>query len=324
MQAIYCTRYGAPDVLELREVAVPKLKNGHVLVNIYATAVTSGDARIRAARFPKGMGMLARLALGIRGPRNPILGFSFAGKIEEIAQDVENFQVGQRVLGMTGPSFGGYADYKLIRSKAPMIQIPENLDMTTAAALSFGGTTAIHYLNKKAQVKPGERVLILGASGQVGAAGVQIAKAAGAHVTAVCSAPNHGIVKKLGADILIDYAKVDFTKAPETYDVIMDCVGASRFGLAKHTLNENGRYLVISGDLKDMIGTLRPADKQGRRAIGGVAGETVEDLATLISLWENGKFDPLVTKTYPLKDAALAHALVDTGRKVGSIVLTLG
>lgn len=323
MKAIFCPRYGTPDVLELRDIPTPKIRKDHVLVKIHATAVTSGDARVRGARFPKGMGLLVRLALGFTGPRRSVLGFSFAGEIVEAGEGANNVTAGQRVLGMTGPSFGAYAEYKLAHKDKPMVAIPDDLDMVTAAAMSFGGTTAIHYLNKKAQVKSSDRVLILGASGQVGSAGIQIAKSAGADVTAVCSGANAATVAKLGADEVVDYTKVDFTKQPETYDIIMDCVGASRFRLAKHCLNDNGRYLVVSGDLKDMFGALRKPDSKGRRAIGGVASEESEDLETLIALWKDGKFDPLVTKTFPLEEASKAHALVDTGRKVGSVVLVV-
>ena len=323
MKAIYCPNYGAPEVLEIRHLPKPTIRKNHALVRVRAVAATSGDARLRAARFPKGMGFMARLALGLRRPRKPVLGFSFAGEITELGRGVEDFQIGQRVLGMTGMSFGAYAEYKLIHSDAPMVVIPDDLDMETAAAMSFGGTTAIHYLTKMAKVTAGDRVLILGASGQVGIAGIQIAKAAGAYVTAVCSATNHAAVQSVGADQTIDYHETDFASQPETYDIIMDCVGASRFKHAKHCLNDNGRYLVISGDFKDLITSMRRPDQNGKRAIGGVASETAKDLRTLIDLWQKGQFDPMITARFPLEEAAKAHALIDSGRKVGSVVLTV-
>lgn len=322
MKAIYCKAYGSPDILELREVSAPKLRKGHVIVAVRAVAVTSGDARIRGARFPKGMGLLARMALGLFGPRHPILGMCFAGVISQVADDVTGFVVGQRVMGMSGMKMGANAEFLAVKAKAPMVPIPEDMDFATAAALSFGGTTALHFLKHKADVQPGERVLILGASGQVGIAGVQVAKHLGAEVTGVCSAKNADLVRGLGADHVIDYTTSDPLQSGQ-YDVIMSCVGSARFKSAKAALRPGGRFLLIEGGVRDMISAGRKPDGQGRRTIGGVANEDAADLQLLVEMAQSGAFDPVVSQQFPLEHAATAHALVDSGRKVGSVVLTI-
>jgi len=322
MRALYCPKYGPPDVLEMREVPKPALRKGHVIVRVAAVAVTSGDARIRAARFPKGMRTLARLGLGIFGPRHPVPGMCYAGEIVAAAPDVTGFVVGQRVMGMTGMKMGACADFVAVSAKGAIITLPDAISFEQAAAMSFGGTTALHFLKHKAQVQSGERVLVLGASGQVGSAGVQIAKHLGAHVTAVCSGKNADVVHRLGADEVIDYTLSD-PLAGAQYDVIMSCVGSASFAQARGALREHGRFLLVEGALRDMITAMRKPDEKGRRTIGGVAAEDPADLQLLVDLAEAGDFDPLVTATYPLEQASRAHALVDSGRKVGSVVLTV-
>ena len=324
MKAVYCPRYGSPDVLEIREMPTPTLKPQEVLVRIHAANLSSGDARIRAARFPRGIGWAARLAMGLRGPRNPVLGFSAAGVIEEIGANHTRFKPGQRVVGIAGQTFGTHAEYRAFGPKSPLLPIPDEMDFETATALTFGGTTALQFLEAKGKLRPGERVLVLGASGQVGIAAVQIAKHLGAYVVGVCSERNTEQVLAVGADATIDYARTDFTQGTDSYDIIMDCVGATRFSRAKAVLRPNGRFLIVDGgDLRGMMAPLRGADSQGRRAIGGVAEDREEDIARLIALWQAGEFDPVISKRFPLAEARAAHRLVDSGRKLGSVVLTM-
>lgn len=322
MKAVYCPRYGGPEVLELRELPRPVARKSEVIVRVKAVGVTSGDARIRAARFPKGIGFLARLGLGLLGPRHPVLGMSYAGEIAEVGCDVTSFAVGQRVLGMTGMTMGAHAEFVAVKANGPMIVIPDELDDVKAAALSFGGSTALHFLHHKANVQSGERVLVLGASGQVGMAGVQIAKFFGAHVTAVCSAKNADFVQKRGADVVIDYAQTDPLVGAK-YDVIMSCVSSAHYAQARKALNPNGRFLMIDGNLRDMVQAIGRPDNEGRRSIGGVAGEDAADLQRLVDLVLAGDFDPFVSATFSLEDAAKAHAIVDSRRKVGAVVLTV-
>jgi len=301
MRAVYCPKYGPPAVLEVRDLPQPEMKKGHMIVRVHAVAVTSGDARIRAARFPMGMGFMARLGLGLFGPRAPVLGMTYAGVVAAVAADVTGVAVGQRVFGMTGIKMGAMAEYVRVAATSPVVTLPDSVDFVRGAAASFGGTTALHFLKHKARVQPDDRVMILGASGQVGVAAVQIAKHLGAHVTGVCSGKNMALVKGLGADEVIDYTVQD-PLSQGAYDVIMSCVGSATFA-------------------QDMVSAMKKPDAQGRHTIGGVAREDAADLALLGDMMVTGAFDPVVTQTFPLAQAAAAHAVVDTGRKVGAVVL---
>ena len=225
MRAVQVSHYGDPGVLQVRAVPRPTVSAGDVLVRVRASTVSSGDARVRAMRVPPGMKLLGRLALGWRGPRRAVLGTDLAGEVVEVGAGVSRFRVGDAVVAFVGAAMGAHAEYVKLREDAPLLPMPEGLSWEEAAALPFGACTALHYLRRAARLQPGERVLILGASGAVGAAAVQISRHDGAAVTAVCSAANAELASELGATEVLDYNTHDFTRGQATYDIVMDCIG---------------------------------------------------------------------------------------------------
>jgi len=322
MKAAVYERYGPPEVVEVRDVEKPVPKDGEVLIKIHATTVTSGDWRMRSLELPSGFGFMGPLVFGISKPRQPILGFELAGEIEALGAGVTNFQVGDQVFAFLGASTGCHAEYRCVRADGPVAKKPSNLSYADAAALSFGGATGLHYF-RKAGVKAGERVLVNGASGGVGTAMVQLGKHFGAEVTGVCSRSNVELVRSLGADHVIDYAKDDFTKNGVLYDIIVDTVGTAPYSRSKGSLAKGGRLLLVLNDLWDMFSPLASM-WSGKKVIAGPASERVDDLRTLAELAEAGKFKPFIDRTYPLEQIVEAHRLVDSGRKRGNVVVTIG
>jgi NADPH:quinone reductase-like Zn-dependent oxidoreductase len=252
MRAVVCQRYGPPEVLELREVAKPAPKDDEVLIRIHATTVTSGDWRVRSLTVPLGFRTISRLLFGVSKPRQPILGTELAGEIEAVGKAVRKFHVGDQVFAFSGAGMGCYAEYRCMAEGGALAPKPPHLSDGEAAALSFGGTTALHFF-RRAKLKSGERVLVNGASGGVGTAAVQLARHAGAEVTGVCSGANVELVRSLGADHVIDYTQDDFTENGETYDVIMDTAGTAPYACSKRSLNRGGRLLVVLGGLPDLL-----------------------------------------------------------------------
>lgn len=318
MKAWTCRRYGGPDTLTLEDVSRPVPGKNEVLVKIHATTVSSGDARIRGFRLPRGFGLLGRLALGFTGPRKPVLGTDIAGTIEAVGADVTRFAPGDPVVAFPGGAMGCHAQYRIVPLNLPIAAKPANLSFEEAVSLIFGGMTALHFL-KKSGLKAGEKILVIGASGAVGSALVQLARHKGAEVTAVSSAANAGLVTSLGADKVIDYARADFTKGAETYDVIADTVGASTFAQCLSVLNEHGRYLSIAGELTSLFA--RPAGT--KRSIGGPAAEKPEYLTELVRLAESGAFKPVIDSTFTFANLPQAHTRVESGRKRGSVVVSV-
>jgi NADPH:quinone reductase-like Zn-dependent oxidoreductase len=321
MQAWFARHYGAPDVLRLEETPIPTPRPGQVLVRVHATTVNSGDVRVRGCDFPAGMKTLGRLALGWNRPRQPILGTEFSGVVEAVGQGVTCFARGDAVYAFPGGKMGAHAQYVLVPETGPIAHLPGGLDFNTSAALCFGGTTALHYL-RKAGLKRGETVLVLGGSGAVGMALVQLAVHQGAAVTATTSAGNLALVSGLGALEVIDYKATDIAKLPERFDIIADAVGAMDFATAQTLLKPNGRYLAIAGTMKEMLGSLRPGP-DGKRMIVGPAAESVEDMIELGRLAAAGHYRPHIERVFPFADMPAAHAHVDTGRKRGSVVIAV-
>lgn len=324
MQAAVVTRYGAPDVVALREVARPTPGPRDLLIRVRATTVSSGDARVRARRVPEGMGLLVRLALGWNTPRQPILGTECAGVVEAVGAEVTRFAVGDAVVAFRGAAMGAHAEYVCVREDGPVAAKPAALSWEEAAALLFGGTTALHYLRHEARVKPGERVLVLGASGAVGVAAVQLARLDGAEVTAVCSAPNAALVRGLGAARVIDYRAEDFTRGDARWDVVMDCVGATDYARCRRVLAPGGRLLRVVCGLAGLLAAPFQGRRSGHRVIAGVAAERPDDVRCLVGLARDGAYRAVIDATMPLTRIAEAHARVDSGRKRGSVVVTLG
>jgi len=322
MKAFVYTKYGPPDVLHLKEVAKPTPKDNEVLIKTYATTVTSGDCRVRSLNVPVGFGLISRLFLGVLRPRQPIPGTELAGKIESVGKDVRKFKVGDSVFAFSGVGMGCYAEYKCMPEDGAMALMPANLTYEEAAAISFGGTTALDFF-RRGKLQSGERVLINGASGGVGTAAVQLAKHFGADVTGVCSTANVELVRSLGATHVIDYTKEDFTQNGASYDIIVDTVGTAPFSRSKDSLKEGGRLLMVLGGLPDMLKIPWVLMTSSKKVIAGPAAERAEDLRFLAKLAEAGEFKPVIDRRYPFEQIAEAHRYVDTGRKKGNVVITL-
>lgn len=318
MKAAVQTAYGAPDVVVIRDIAKPVAKDNEVLVRIVATTVTSGDARLRAFRIPAAFWLPARLVLGITKPRKAVLGSEFAGEVEAIGSAVRRFNVGDRVFGMH--VYGVHAEYKVLPETAALTAMPDNLDFAEAAALPFGALTALYFV-QRAAIKPRQKVLVNGASGAVGAFAVQLAKRAGAQVTAVTSTLNAELVHSLGADTILDYASTDFSRSGMRYDVIIDTVNTVSMAQFRRASTPNGQLLAIDGGGAMFLrAALLPLFSK-RRIIVGMATEKLEDLETIRSLAANGSLRPTIDSRYPFAGIAEAHARVDSRRKRGAVVL---
>jgi NADPH:quinone reductase-like Zn-dependent oxidoreductase len=323
MKAIVYKNYGPSSVVALAEVPKPVAKDNEVLIRIRATTVTTGDWRARSLTLPPGFGLLGRLVFGIFGPRQPILGTELSGEIEAIGKAVTRFKVGDEVFAFPGASYGCHAEYRTMAEDGLIALKPANLSFEEAAGLSFGGTTALSFLRDKGHIKLGDKVLIVGASGGVGTAAVQIAKHFGAEVTGVCSTGNLELVRAIGADNVIDYTTTDFANTGATYDIILDATGTAPLSRCEHALKEGGRLLVVLGSFAQAMGMERPSKASGKKVIAGVPAVRVEHLRYLAELAEAGAFKPVIDRSYPLENAAEAHAYVEKGRKKGNVILTI-
>ena len=323
MKAIVYSKYGPPDVVALAGVPKPVPSDHEVLVRIHATTVTTGDWRARSLQLPAGFGLFGRLFFGVFGPRKPILGTELAGEVEAVGSAVTRFKAGDQVFAFTGASYGCHAEYRTMAEDGLIARKPANLSFEEAATLSFGGMNALTFLRDKAGIKHGDSALIVGASGGVGSAAVQLAKHFGAQVTGVCSTANLELVRSIGADKVIDYTREDFAKARETYDIILDTTGTTTFARCENVLKEGGRLVTVQGSLAQALGMERPSKASGKRVIAGVATMKAEDMQLLARLAERGELKPVIDRCYPLESAAKAHAYVDTGRKRGSVVLSV-
>ena len=322
MKAFVYKKYGPPDVLQLAELIKPSPKDNEVLIKIHATTVTSADCRIRSLNVPRGFGLISRLVFGWTTPREPVLGVELAGKIELVGKGVSKFKVGDDVFAIAGMSMGCYAQYKCIPENGALAVMPSNLSYQEAAALPFGGTTALDFL-RRGRLQTTERILINGASGSVGTAMVQLARHFGAEVTGVCSKGNMELVKSLGAHHVIDYTEEDFTKNGEIYDVVVDTVGTSPYVLCKNSLSKCGSLLLVVAGLPEMLASPWVAMTSSQKIIAGPVSESAEDLIILAKMAEAGEFKPVIDKLLPFAQIAEAHRYVDSGRKRGNVVISL-
>jgi NADPH:quinone reductase-like Zn-dependent oxidoreductase len=322
MKAMICTKYGPPEVLQLQEVEKPIPANNEVLIKVHAATATTASVIGRI-----GKPYFVRLFFGFAKPRKTILGQELAGEIEAIGSDVKSFKVGEKVFGLTGIELGAYAQYKSMDENSALTSMPRNATFDKAAAIVEGGLTALNFLKHKADIQKGQHIAIYGASGSVGTASIQVAKAFGATVTAICSRANFDLVKSLGADFVIDYQQDDFTENGSTYDIIFDTMGKLSFSSCKNSLTPTGIYLDAAS-----VGTIFPmlwtSLFGGRRAILATtytrsAEANFADLETLKRLFEQGSFRAVIDKQYPLDELATAYRYVETGRKKGNVVITV-
>ena len=320
MKAVVCTKYGPPEVLKIREVEKPVPGDDEILIKVHATSVTSADTRNTGFKVPLSFWLPARLALGFRSPKINILGAELSGEIESVGRDVTKFKVGDEVITYPGHHGGGYAEYTCMGEDSAVAIKPANLTYEEAAAVPFGGNTALHFL-KQANIRDGQKVLVYGASGSVGTYAVQLAKYFGAEVTGVCSTSNMELVKSLGADKVIDYTKEDFSKNGEIYHVIFDTVGKSSLSDCMESLQREGVYLQAVATPSTSLRMQMASIRNSKTLIGGTAVPKAENLNYLKELVEKGKIRPVIDRTYPIEQIVEAHGYVDKGHKKGNVVL---
>lgn len=321
MKAAVLQKYGSPDFIQVKEVQRPVPKNNEVLVRVHAAAVTTADSMMRRADP-----FIARLVLGFTRPRKNILGTGFAGRVIAVGKEVEEYEVGDDVFGETSTNFSANAEFVCIPEDGVMDLMPTNMNYNEAATLCDGPMTSLNFLKRLGEIETGQSVLIIGASGSLGTAAVQLAKNFGAHVTAVCSGRNIELVKSLGADEVIDYTQTDFTQLGKKYDLIYDTIRVSNFSKCKNSLTENGSYLspVLKLSLLfQMIWTGLFSNKKAKFDATGMRPpkELRVYLEELVKYVEAGKLKVVIDKKYPLEKVAEAHRYVDTGRKRGNVVL---
>jgi len=324
MRAVVYDKYGPPGVLRLEEVERPVPKEDEVLVRVHATTVNRSDVHIREANRSNGLAMtfLSRSISGLRRPRQPILGSEFAGEVEAIGASVKEFAVGDHVFGSTGLRFGAHAEFMCVPVRARIARMPAGMSFEEAAPICDGALSALMCL-KQADLRKGRTILIYGASGAIGTAGVQLARYFGADVTAVCSTKNLELVRSLGADRVIDYTKEDFTKNGQTYDVIFDAVGKHSFKRCRGSLEPSGIYLPTDGPV-NLILALLPSRKGAKRVVFQMPPRIPkQDVLFLKKLVEEGKYRPVIDRCYPLDDVVEATRYVETQQKTGNVVLTV-
>jgi NADPH:quinone reductase-like Zn-dependent oxidoreductase len=324
MRAVVYDRYGPPEVLHLEEVAKPKPKDDEVLIRIRAAAVSRADVATREANRRGGLliTIISRLVSGIRRPKQRILGSEFAGEVAAMGTAVTQFGVGDRVFGSTGFRFGTHAEFTCLQEDRRISAMPTGMSFVDAAAICDGGLNALWCL-RLARIQKGQRVLVYGASGAIGTAGVQVAKYLGGEVTAVCSTKNLELVGSLGADEVIDYTREDFTKNGQQYDVILDAVGKQSFRRCAGSLKEGGSYLATDG-LENLLRAVWNSRFGSKKVIFSIPPRyTKQDVLLLKELIEDGKFKTVVDRTYPLEGIVEAARYVETEQKTGNVILTI-
>jgi NADPH:quinone reductase-like Zn-dependent oxidoreductase len=322
MKAAVFTRYGPPDVVQIKDVEKPVPRDNEVLVRIHATTVCAADWRIR-----KADPFFVRFMAGFRRPKKiQVLGAEFAGTVESVGKAVTRFRVGDQVFGSGGFKFGAHAEYTCLREDGVLAIKPVNISLEEAAAVLFGGISALHFL-RKAKIHAGQKVLVYGASGSVGVFTVQLAKHFGAHVTGVCSTANLDLVKSLGADEVVDYTREDFSKVGKVYDIVFDTVGKSGFSRTLKCLKRGGFYVLVggSGGVLSILGTMLRglwiSMTGAAKVISGVAGGAAEAQSVLKDLIEAGKLRTVIDRRYSLDQISDAHRYAEAGHKRGHVVI---
>ncbi len=302
MKAVICTKYGPPEVLQLKDIEKPIPRENEICVKVFATSVTASDCIIRGFKVPIKFWIPMGLVIGFKKPRKSILGIVFAGEVESVGDDVKTFKKGDEVYGFDKIGFGAYAEYKCINDKSLLVKKPSNITYEESAAFPFGWLLALHFL-KRGNIHSGQKVLIYGASGAVGTAAVQISKYYGAKVTGVCSTTNLELVKSLGANEVIDYTKEDFTLSSNRYDLIFNAVGKKKVKLnCKNSLTKHGKHITVDD---------------------GSPNFNIDDLILLNKLIEKEQIKAVIDRTYPLEKIVQAHSYVDEGHKIGNVIITV-
>jgi NADPH:quinone reductase-like Zn-dependent oxidoreductase len=324
MRAVVYDKYGPPDVLRLEDVEPPVPKDDEVLIKVHASTVNRLDVHTREANRSGGPAvmLLSRLVSGLRRPRQRILGSEFAGDVEAVGAAVNEFAIGDRVFGNSGLRFGAHAEFTCVRQGGRIAQMPAGMSFDEAAPATDGALNALTCLTP-ADLRKGRRIVIYGASGAIGTAGVQLARYFDADVTAVCSTKNLELVRSLGADRVIDYTKEDFTKNGETYHVIFDAVGKLSFGRCRGSLEPGGIYLPTDGLGNLMWALVTPRFGNKKVVFQIPPRQTKQDVMFLKELMEAGKYRPVIDRRYPLEDVIEATRYVATGQKTGNVVLTI-
>lgn len=320
MKAILCPRYGPPDVLALRDVPQPDPREGEILIRVRAATVTMGDCELRAFKMPGWIWLPARLAFGITRPRQPVLGMEVAGDIAAVGSGVTRFAPGMRVFGSTSFAMGAYAEYVRLKEGAPITQVPDGVSYGEAAGIPTGGLNGLHFI-RNSRLKPGETVLINGAAGSIGSFALQLAKRAGAEVTAVDRGDKLDFMRDLGADHVIDYTAQDFWALGTRYDVIIDVVGKSPFSPSVAALNDGGRYYLGNPKAGQVMRALIENRKGRVKVLFSLAGEAIADLDELAALVADGSLRVEIDRTFPLETTPEAHAYVEAGNKKGVVVI---
>ena len=319
MKAIIHTQYGSPEVLQLAEIDRPTPKDNDILVKIYASTVNRTDCGFRSAEY-----FISRFFSGLFRPNNQVLGNEFAGVVEAVGKNVTMFKPGDRVFGYNDKTFGGNAEYLVVGEESPVTTIPENISFETAACSTEGSHYALCDL-RAAKIQPGQQYLINGTTGAIGSAAVQLAKYFGCEVTAVCDSKHMELVKSLGADHVVDYTSEDFTKLTTTFDVVFDAVGKSTFSKCKPLLKKKGIYMSTElgpGSQNPFLAMITPW-LGGKKVLFPIPFMKKEDLLFIKELLESGKFKPLIDRSYPLEKTREAHYYVETGQKIGNVVITV-
>ena len=328
MKAVVWTKYGPPDGLQLQEVEMPAPKDNEVLIKIHAATASTPDSELRRLKLPLLFAVPLRLYFGLRRPtRVKILGTEFAGEIESVGKDVTLYKPGDQIFGYTGLGMGTYAQYICLSEKPSALASvmgpkPSNLTYEQAAATAFGGLEALHALNR-ANIQPGQQVLIVGAGGSIGSYGVQLAKLYGAEVTGVDKPGKLEMMRSIGADHVLDYTREDFTKRGQRYDVIFDTIGKSAFSRSLRSLNEGGTYLNANPGLFGGVRMRWASRNSTKRILPWTGGYSLQNLLALKELIEAGKIKPIIDRIYPMDRIVDAHRYVDSGEKKGNVVITV-
>jgi len=323
MKTVVYTKYGSPEVLTLKDTAIPVPKDDEVLINVHATTVLASDCELRRFDFPLWFWLPLRLYMGIIKPtRVNVLGQEFAGEVTSVGKKVTRFAIGDQVFAQADLMYGAYAEYICLPDTSAMVTKPKNMSYEEAACVPTGGLNALHYV-RKAKIQRGDKVLVIGASGNIGSFAVQLAKYYGAEVTGVESGDKLDMLRLLGVDKVIDYKKESFSNSGETYDVIIDVVCSALYADILKSLNENGRYMLVNPRLLSMARGLWTSATSRKKVMFEFSKYKSDDLIFLRKLIEEEKLKSVIDRSYPLEEIVEAHRYVETGNRKGNIAITL-